>query len=505
MTDEIKAVAYYRMSSDKQEASIDDQRTAVVAFAASNGYKITGEYVDEGISGWKSGDQRGGFQRLIAAAERKEFQAVLCWDQDRFSRFPVLEANHYWYLLDRAGVHITTIAQGRLNFEDLGEWLKASVVQHGKAEYVRDLARNTTRGLRKCKLAGRWIGPAPIGYRLSEGRLALGDESHVELVRRIFSMRAKGLGTHAIAKALNADGIETPRGGANWHTNSIRHVLQRDAYLGHTVIGKHARGTYERITAEPVTLENTHPPIIDRATWDAAQGVTKFIRRGNGVNGPAALSGLLKCGRCGEAMYSVTFTKWDYYLCSSYHGKGKCGHCAVRRQPLLKAVAAKIREHILLGSPARLEEAIQRQLDKRRPATTDRAALARKLATLDRKIARAGDRLLAVDDALVGGLEKQLLGMTRQRNQLSASIDATPAPTRQQSAKAIAARVWELDRVFTSAPAAAVGNALRQIIAEIRLDFQPAGETRRGKRYAFTGGVIRLLPNASLPSETWSS
>jgi DNA invertase Pin-like site-specific DNA recombinase len=37
MNGKIKAVAYYRMSSDKQETSIADQRIAVVKFAANNG------------------------------------------------------------------------------------------------------------------------------------------------------------------------------------------------------------------------------------------------------------------------------------------------------------------------------------------------------------------------------------------------------------------------------------------------------------------------------------
>src|SRR6476620_4297378 len=43
-SEQIKAVAYYRMSSDKKEASIDDQRTAVEKFAASNGYEIARQY-----------------------------------------------------------------------------------------------------------------------------------------------------------------------------------------------------------------------------------------------------------------------------------------------------------------------------------------------------------------------------------------------------------------------------------------------------------------------------
>src|SRR5688572_442699 len=106
----IPAVAYYRMSSDRQETSIAHQRTSVEHYARENGYKLLREYADEGISGWKSGE-RLAFQRLIEEAKAGDFQAVLCWDQDRFSRFDPLEANHYWYLLDRAGVKLATVAQ----------------------------------------------------------------------------------------------------------------------------------------------------------------------------------------------------------------------------------------------------------------------------------------------------------------------------------------------------------------------------------------------------------
>ena len=120
MSEGIKAVAYYRMSTDRQEKSIDDQKTEVVKYAAANGYKIIREYRDDGISGSKS-DERKDFQRLIAdATERGDFRAVLCWDQDRFSRFDPLEANHYWYLLDQAGVKLATVTQGEVDWHSLG-------------------------------------------------------------------------------------------------------------------------------------------------------------------------------------------------------------------------------------------------------------------------------------------------------------------------------------------------------------------------------------------------
>jgi DNA invertase Pin-like site-specific DNA recombinase len=489
MSEEIKAVAYYRMSSDRQETSIADQRTAVKQFAADNGYHIIREYLDEGISGWKA-EQRKGFQQLIADADSGDFQAVLCWDQDRFSRFPVLEANHYWYLLDRAGVHLCTVAQGRLNFEDLGEWLKASVVQHGKAEFIRDLARNTARGLRTRKLAGQWIGGIPFGYRLnSDRRLEFGDPSDVALVRRIFDLRARGYGLHRIAKQLNADEITTPR-GSTWHAKSVRAVLLRPAYRGHTVIGLHSRAKYERVAPKPVTIPNTHEPIIDEATWNAVERMPKLGANSRNGSEGAPLSGLLTCGRCGSPMHAATIHRSKYYLCSRYHAGQGCGHCHVERDSLLSAITAKLRAKVLLGSPERLERAIQKRLERRTPAA-DHSAARRKLATLDRQIERAAARLLTVDDSIVPDLEQSLVELKRRREQLASTV--APATKPQASAKQIAAKIWELDRILCEASPTELRAALRRIISRIVLDFEPAGQTGRGKRYQFAGGMIQLL------------
>jgi DNA invertase Pin-like site-specific DNA recombinase len=159
----IPAVAYIRMNSDRQEASPQQQRNEIESYAQQHGYRINSWYIDEAISGSRS--DRKDFQRLIADAKNGTFRVVLCWDQDRFSRFPPLEANHYWYLLDTTGVHIATVAQGRLNFDDLGEWLKASVVQHGKAQFLKDLSRNVKRGQRAAASRGDWTGgSAPRGF-----------------------------------------------------------------------------------------------------------------------------------------------------------------------------------------------------------------------------------------------------------------------------------------------------------------------------------------------------
>jgi DNA invertase Pin-like site-specific DNA recombinase len=72
----IPAVAYYRMSSDKQECSIEDQRAAVAEYAKAHNYVILREYLDEGISGWKS-EERKGFQKLIADAPASPILGII--------------------------------------------------------------------------------------------------------------------------------------------------------------------------------------------------------------------------------------------------------------------------------------------------------------------------------------------------------------------------------------------------------------------------------------------
>ena len=100
----IPAVTYIRMSSDKQDRSPNQQRDEMVKLAKKGGYKIIREYFDEAVSGADT-QKRHEFLRMIADAnQRDDFQAILCWDQDRFGRFDSIEAGEYISPLRRCGV-----------------------------------------------------------------------------------------------------------------------------------------------------------------------------------------------------------------------------------------------------------------------------------------------------------------------------------------------------------------------------------------------------------------
>jgi len=96
----INAVGYIRKSSDKQEASPKQQREEIIALAGREGYKLIRWYMDEGISG-DATEKRLDFQRMIRDSARGDFQAVVCWDQDRFGRFDSIEAGHWIHLAAR--------------------------------------------------------------------------------------------------------------------------------------------------------------------------------------------------------------------------------------------------------------------------------------------------------------------------------------------------------------------------------------------------------------------
>lgn len=497
-TASIPVVLYLRMSSDKQDCSIDDQRAELLAYAAKHGYTIVREYVDEGISGWKS-QQRAGFKHLIADATGGDFKIVLCWDQSRFSRFAPMEANYYWHQLAQAGVSIETIKEGKLDFDSLGGWLSASVQQHAKAEYVKSLAADCARGQRQRRKDCKWAGPAPLGYIIAaDGKLALGNPDQVALVRRIFAMRESGMGYRGIAYRLTTEGIK-PRRSGQWRFNTIAELLRNQAFIGNTIYGHRARGRFARVLEGVQVVEGTHEPIIDRKQWDRVQAMLGAPRQrhSTGLNEGSALSGLLYCGDCGAVMYDVKSA--DHYVCSGYHSHGTCSHNRVKRPEMLAIIAERIRQDVLLGGVEKLTAALERAIGRQQASTPkiDLGAVRKAIADIDRKLSAAAERLMEVDGSLVKAIETKMLDLQSQRETLQAKMEAVPTPRKAPSAKALAERLWKLDETLRSGSAATIRHALSHLIGRIEIEFEPKPNTLRASRIPTGGFIHQKSPTSS--------
>ena len=80
-----RVAVYARVSTDNKGQDPDNQLMQLRAWCGRMGYVVVREYVDH-ESGAKGADQRKQFGRLFVDAARREFDMVLVWALDRFSR-----------------------------------------------------------------------------------------------------------------------------------------------------------------------------------------------------------------------------------------------------------------------------------------------------------------------------------------------------------------------------------------------------------------------------------
>jgi DNA invertase Pin-like site-specific DNA recombinase len=180
----IRAAIYARVSTSDQSSGA--QLAELRAFCARRGWEITGEFIDEGISGSKR--SRPSLDRLLAGAESKSFDAVVVYRYDRFARslshlVSALASFDSWgvqFVSVSEGVDTTT-PNGRLVFG-----IFASI-----AEFERELIRERTRsGLRNAKARGVRCGRPPVTVNVS----------HIQ------SMKAAGLSERAIGRSVGISG-----------------------------------------------------------------------------------------------------------------------------------------------------------------------------------------------------------------------------------------------------------------------------------------------------------
>jgi DNA invertase Pin-like site-specific DNA recombinase len=518
----LRAVTYLRKSTDRQEASIPDQRDAVAKLAKQRGYTIVREYKDEGISGDDT-ERRLDFLRMLDDAKQLgDFDCVLCWDQDRFGRFDPLEAG-YWVkpLRDRA-IYLETVGQGRIDWEDFAGRIIYAVQQEGKHAFLRDMSRAVTRGMLAKALRGEWLGgKAPYGYRLNDHkRLEPGDPALVETVRWLFrEYLGRDVGCAVLAEELNARGMPGPSGKL-WSGNTVHKVLTRPAYLGHSVWNRRHIGSYHGVTDGEITkstkakhktlandpkewiiVEGTHEALVDRATFDRVR--QKLISRRDHSTphrggGEFLFTGLIRCGHCGWPMhgshlhYQHNGKRYSYrrYICGKYnlHRRAGCACNTVLESTLLDVVIRLIQRQFL--SPAnvrRLKAEIRRQEEVERAGREAPAAdLERRIADLTRKVEQGTERWLTAPPTLTAMLGAKLEQWRHDLESLQAQRREVAKPARSDAdldaaVERIAAGLRTLSEQVGKAPAAELRPVLQEIVGKVELWFRHVAYGKRQK------------------------
>jgi DNA invertase Pin-like site-specific DNA recombinase len=157
----IPAAQYLRMSTERQEYSIDNQKLAIQAYAGQRGFEIIQTYEDWGRSGVVL-KTRAGLCDLLrdVIGHRKRHRAILVYDVSRWGRFQdVDEAAHYEFICRRCGVPVFYCAEAFENDGTQASVLLKTMKRVMAAEFSRQL------GSRVFERKKFWVGEGVQSWR----------------------------------------------------------------------------------------------------------------------------------------------------------------------------------------------------------------------------------------------------------------------------------------------------------------------------------------------------
>lgn len=175
----MNAVIYARFSSHtQQEQSIDGQLRVCKEFAKKHGYAVINEYIDRALTGRT--DKRPAFLQMIEDAKSKNFQYILVYKLDRFSR------NHYdsvlyKYQLKQNEVQVISATEAISNTDE--GFLIEGMLEMMAEMYSRDLSQKVKRGIKESILKGNFIGGNILyGYKVENKKILI-DENTAPAIR----------------------------------------------------------------------------------------------------------------------------------------------------------------------------------------------------------------------------------------------------------------------------------------------------------------------------------
>lgn len=435
------AAVYARLSKEDEKAgdsvSIESQVAMLTKYVSDNGWEYVAAYKDDGYSG--TSFDRPAFSEMMSRVRKGEINLVVVKDLSRFGR-DYLEVGQYidviFPALNCRFIAVNDNVDTIRNSNDMMAIFKNVMNDF----YARDTSAKI-RAVRKssCR-SGNYMGAfAPYGYVKdpADKHRFLIDEPAAEVVRWIFTLRAGGIGCLKIARELNEKGILPPRtyyfdakGQANpfertnhrWNGCTVRHILENEAYLGHTVQHKEERMSYKDHRTKAVSpdewirVENTHEPIITKELWEECRLVDRLNSRPrqSKMKEVSLFSGLLYCADCGFAMRcQVTERKrkdgtkayYEAYMCGSY---SRSGHTACTTHYIPKSV---LEEMILSDIQARACEVCVRERETIRYVTEQKQTQGRQEAAAIEKSAKTLKKRLAELERLIQSVyEDKVLG-----------------------------------------------------------------------------------------------
>ena len=325
----LRVAPYCRVSTNSEE-QLDSYQAQIEYYtekiAAQQEWTMVDMFADEGKTA-TSTKKRKDFLLMIKACEKGKVDLIITKSVSRFCR-NTLDGLDYVRRLKRMGVGVFFEKENVNTLYMDNEMILTFMMSQAQAE-SESMSGNIRWGHRKNFKDGKvyFHYAGFLGYRRGENNLPEIDPEEAEIVRRIFSRYLIGHSVAKIIADLEADGIKTARGHKKWNDGVIRGMLRNEKYMGDALLQKtYIADLFTRQTKKNTGelpqyyVENSHPAIIDRLTFQRVQ--EEMARRSSlkkvstaaktelaKYSGKYVLTELLSCGNCGSPYRRVTWTR----------------------------------------------------------------------------------------------------------------------------------------------------------------------------------------------------
>ena len=222
-----KAVAYVRVSTGKQDLSMEAQEERIRLYCQLNGLDLVEVIRERGITAKIKLNKRPEGSR-IANLTAAGVCHIVALKLDRLFRNAVDALTHVedW---EQAGISLHLVDMGGQSVNtgsSMGKMLITMLA--GFAEFERNMiAERTTAALRHKKAHGEVYNHVPYGYRATDGNL-VPDAIEQAVIARMQTLRSEGTSYNEIANSLNAASVATKQGGV-WRPQTVKNILEAAA------------------------------------------------------------------------------------------------------------------------------------------------------------------------------------------------------------------------------------------------------------------------------------
>ena len=392
------AVIYARYSSDSQtEQSIEGQLRECQKYAQAHDILILDTYIDRAMTG--TNDNRFDFQRMLKDSGKRQWDYVIVYKLDRFSRNKYESVIHKKTLRDNGVKLLSAMEQ----IPDTPEGTLMEALLEGFNQYYsEELTQKVNRGLRESWLKGNATGGQHIfGYDVVDKKYVI-NEYEAAVVIEAFTKYAQGYKARAIAKDMQERGLRR-QNGMLIDAKYLYFILHNIRYTG-------------RVVHQGVMYDNIFPRIISDELWYAVNAINeenKIAPSRKKEIFDYILSGKLVCGNCkhkmsGESGTSHTGDIHYYYLCLTRRRRKKpCDMKAVHKQYLEDLVVNATVE--MLKSPDNIRKIAETIYRIHERETNDNTTLKVLIKKRDEAMRASQNMIKAIEQGIITEMTKTRL------------------------------------------------------------------------------------------------